>query len=117
MSYPVYKIMHVVSIVLFFSLYAVACIKAKTSTNNKREKMITGILILFIITSGMGLGARLGVLKGSWPLWIQVKMGIWFIVGVGGTIVLKRKPMQAMNFFWFSIVLLTVASFMANYKI
>ena len=75
------------------------------------------LLLLLIITGGMGLGARTGVLKGSWPLWINIKMGIWVIVGVSGHMVLKRFPQFAMKYFWGMVGLLTLASYAANYKI
>jgi len=117
MSYSVYKIMHVVSIVIFFSLYGMACVKAQKNTDHKLEKILTGVLLLIIIASGMGLGARLGVLKGGFPFWVNVKMAIWFIIGIGGTIVLKRIPHNAIKFFWFSVGLLILASYMANYKL
>lgn len=117
MSYSVYKIIHVVFIVLFFSVYAMGAVKAKSGNNPKFEKILTGIFLLLILVGGMGLGARLGVLKGSWPLWINIKMAIWLVVGIGGTVVLKRKPQLSVKFFWFSSILLVVASYMANYKI
>jgi uncharacterized membrane protein SirB2 len=117
MPYEIYKIIHVVFIVLFFSVYGMAAVKAKSGDNPKFEKMLTGIFLLLIMVGGMGLGARLGVLKGGWPLWINIKMAIWVIVGVGGTIVLKRKPQFSIKYFWFSSILLVMASYLANYKI
>ena len=42
---------------------------------DKFEKMLTGIFLLLIMVGGMGLGARLGVLKGGWPLWINIFLG------------------------------------------
>lgn len=117
MSYPVYKIMHIVSIVLFFALYAIVAVKAAKGENIKLEKILTGVFLLLIITGGMGLGARLGVMKGGWPLWLQIKLGIWFVIGASGHIILKRAPHFAMKFFWIMIGLLLVASYLANYKI
>jgi uncharacterized membrane protein SirB2 len=117
MSYPVYKIIHIVSIVLFFALYAAAAVKAKHGENFKLEKILTGVMLLLIITGGMGLGARLGVMKGGWPLWLQLKLGIWFVIGASGHMILKRAPHFAMKFFWIMIVLLVAASYLANYKI
>jgi hypothetical protein len=117
MSLEVYKIMHVVSIVLFFALYGMAAVKAKSGEKFKLETILTGIMLLLIITGGMGLGARLGVMKGGWPLWLQIKLGIWFVIGASGHMILKRAPHFAMKFFWIMIGLLFVASYLANYKI
>ncbi len=117
MSYEIYKIMHIVSIVLFFAIYGMAAVKAVKNENIKFEKIVTGVLLLLLITSGMGLGARLGVMKGGWPLWLQIKLGIWFVIGASGHMVLKRFPHFAMKFFWIMIGLLVLASYMANYKI
>ncbi len=117
MSYQVYKIIHIVSIVLFFATYAMAAVKAKSNQSFKLEKILTGVFLLLIVTGGMGLGARLGVMKGSWPLWINIKMAIWIFIGMSGHIVLKRWPQSAVKFFWAMMGLLLVASYMAGYKI
>lgn len=117
MSYQVYKIIHIVSIVLFFALYAMAAVKASKGEKFKLESILTGIMLLLIITGGMGLGARLGVMKGGFPLWLQIKLGIWFVIGASGHMILKRAPHFAIKFFWIMIGLLILASYLANYKI
>lgn len=115
MSYQIYKMMHVISIVLFFSGFAAASMSKEKS---KLWTIVTGVALLLILVSGMGLLARLGIAHvGSWPLWVQVKLGIWFIVGIGGHVVLKRFPNYSAKMYWVAIVFLGLASFMANYKI
>lgn len=115
MSYQVYKMIHIVSIVLFFSTYAVATVKPGSI---KLEKILSGIAVLLILVSGMGLVARLGIPHGEpWPLWLKVKLGIWIAIGSSGHMVLKRWPKAAGQFFWIAIALLVTASYMANYKI
>ncbi|MBD65008.1 MAG: hypothetical protein CME62_07360 [Halobacteriovoraceae bacterium] len=114
MEYGAYKIIHVVSIVLFFSIYGMA---ASRGSVKKIETIVTGILLVLILVGGFGLMARLGIPHGDWPLWIKAKFAIWFIIGATGHLVLKRFPQFAMKYFWISVGLLTLASYMANYKI
>lgn len=115
MPYPIYKMIHVVAIVLFFSAMGMASVKRERST---RGMIITGISLLLILVSGFGLIARLGIAHGSgWPLWLYVKLGIWLIVGGAGHMIMKRRPQFLGQFYWISIGLLILASYMANYKI
>lgn len=112
MSYQVYKMLHVVSIVVFFALFAVA---AYSGENTKKNKIITGIMLLLILTGGMGL--KKFAAPGSWPLWISLKMVIWLVVGTVGHVVIKRFPQYGVRTFWASIGLLVCASYLANYKL
>lgn len=115
MPYPVYKMIHVVAIVLFFSSMAMASVKRERST---RGMIITGISLVLILVSGFGLVARLGITHGAqWPLWLYVKLAIWLVVGGAGHMIMKRRPHLLGQFYWISIGLLIVASYMANYKI
>lgn len=112
MSYQFYKIIHIVSIVVFFSLFAVA---AYTGENSKKNKIITGITLFLILLGGMGL--KKFAAPGEWPLWLNIKMFIWLLVGGAGHMLVKRLPKYAVMGFWFSIVLLVLASYLANYKL
>jgi len=102
---------HIVSIVVFFALFALA---AYGNNDNKTNKIITGIMLFLILLGGFGLKARLGV--QGWPLWISVKMVVWLFVGGLGHMVVKRCPQHAIKAFWFSVGLLTLASYLANFK-
>lgn len=115
MSYQIYKMLHIVSIVIFFSSMAMSSVRKEKS---KSGMIITGLSLVFILVSGMGLVARIGIPHGvAWPLWLNIKLGIWLVVGVLGHVVMKRFPGFLNKFFWISIGLLVVASYMANYKI
>lgn len=111
MSHEVYRIMHIVSIVIFFSLFAVA---AYSGENSKRNKILTGIMLFLILVGGMGL--KKFAAPGYWPLWINIKMGIWLMVGIAGHVIIKRCPHHAVKSFWVSVGLLTLASILANYR-
>lgn len=115
MSYQVYKMMHIISIVLFFSLFALAVFGGESK---KIQKALTGVFVLVILVSGMGLVARIGIPHGAgWPIWLKVKLGIWAFIGILGHIVLKRFPKFSRHFYFTSIGLLVLASYMANYKV
>ena len=114
MSYQIYKVIHIVSIVIFFSLFAAT---AYTKTSDKKSKILTGIFLVFILVSGMGLVARIGISHGSgWPTWLYMKLAIWLVVGSAGHIIMKRFSDFGVKAFWGGIFLLTCASYLANYK-
>jgi hypothetical protein len=112
MSYPFYKMMHIISIVVFFSLFAVA---AYSQGSSKKNKMISGMMLFLVLVAGMGL--KKFAAPGEWPMWLNIKMVIWLVVGLVSSIVVKRFPKHAVKTFWFSVGLLTLASYLANYKI
>ncbi len=114
MSYQVYKMIHIVSIVIFFSLFAATAYMQKS---DKKSKILTGIFLVLILVSGMGLVARIGISHGSgWPTWLYMKLAIWFVVGTAGHVVMKRFPQIGVKTFWGGIALLVCASYLANYK-
>lgn len=116
MSYQFYKVLHVSSIMLFFVLYMSACFKDKS--NMKKEVIFTGVALVLMLVSGMGLIARLGFPHGeAWPLWVNIKLGVWFIIGISGHMVLKRFPDFRIRYFWVAFGLFVLNAVMAIYKV
>ena len=114
-SLQFYKMIHVISIVLFFATYGIAASRAQA---NKSDKILSGIFIFIILVAGMGLIKYIGISHGAaWPLWIKIKLGIWLVIAATAHMSLKRFPHLAMKIFWFYVGLLTIASYLANYKL
>lgn len=112
-SYEFYKILHLSFIALLLTGFSIQFFGVKS----KGFKILTGVSTLFVLVSGMGLMARLGIGHGTaWPLWIYVKYAIWLVIGVGSAIVVKRAPQQGSKAYVVMMALFILAAITANLK-
>ena len=119
MSYEVYKIIHLVAIVLLFSgLVGLLTIQMSGGVlAGKARSMVFlshGIGLMLLLISGFGLLARLGLTSGL-PGWIYAKLIIWFILGAAISVV-KRKGIIGWPIFISLIAIFTIAAVVAITK-
>ncbi len=112
--YEIYKTIHLTSLFLLVSGFAVAFF---TQNQMKFFRIVNGIMTLLVFVSGMGLLARIGIKHAEpWPLWVKVKVIMWFLVGVGGAIVAKRFPKFKVYAYGTMMVCVFLAIYSAIYK-
>jgi hypothetical protein len=113
-SYENYKVIHLASLFILFTGLSISFY----GIEKKHIKVLTGIGTLISLVAGMGLMARLGIGHGTeWPLWIKIKMTIWFLVAIGGAVVAKRFRRFGIPSYFVCLLLFILAAVVANYKI
>lgn len=113
-AYEIYKIIHLTSLMIFFTASAIALIGDK---NIKIFKILQGLATLFILVSGMGLLARIGITHGSpWPSWAIFKVLIWLTLALSVPIINKRWPQFKTALYWPMMMLFVLAAILAVYK-
>jgi uncharacterized membrane protein SirB2 len=118
-SYEIYKLLHVVGIVLLFSgLVALLTMKI-TNVNpegaSRRFAFLThGLGLFLLLLSGFGLLARLEMARNM-PNWAYVKIAIWLIFG-GMIALIKRRPKLGWTMYIPMLVIYMAAAYLAINK-
>ncbi len=114
MPYEVYKIIHLLMIVIMLTGFSIGFWGGKYG---KLFKILTGVGSLLILVSGMGLMARLGIGHTEpWPLWIKLKFFFWVVLSAVGPIALKRCPQKGPILYWGYLSIFTIIVYLVNYK-
>lgn len=110
MSYESYKLLHFAAIFVFL---ASASVLLLGKSPGKLWKMVTGVASLVILIAGFGLSAKGGF---GFPLWVQMKIIVWFAITGLGHVVAKRFPAQAAPAYWATLALAVLAASLAVFK-
>ncbi len=117
MSPSLYKILHILGVLLVFAALGGATLRALAGTREeapgRKLALVThGVALLLILVSGFGMLAKLGY---GFPLWVWLKLAIWLVLGAA--IALIRRMPQHATLFWFALPLLgAAAAYLAIYK-
>lgn len=97
MSYELYKVLHLLGIMLLFaSLGGLAILTLRGGEDRDvapLRKLLTighGVALMVVFVAGFGLMARIGIMKG-WPTWIYAKLALWLLLG-GSVALIRRTP-------------------------
>ncbi len=112
--YEFYKVMHLLGLILAFTGLAGVLMAGLNNPPLKKSVRLLGAIthgvgLLFLLVSGFGLAARLG-LFGGLPGWVYAKIMIWLFVGLI-MIFVKRKPQMGLTLYF----LIITAGFLAAY--
>ena len=114
-SYPVYKVLHIIAILALVSgLITLLVLPPATHAGHRRiAHVVTGLAALFALVSGFGLHARLG---GVWQGWVVTKILVWMAL-LGVLVQFRRGPAASPATPWLlALPIAAVAIFMAIYK-
>ena len=111
LSHPVYKVVHLLGILLLIGGLGALWAMAATVTDEARRgirKLLLGVhgaAMFVILLGGFGMLARLGI-SGAWPLWVWIKIVVWVLLGA--TPVLLRRAEKPISGLFFLIPALGV---------
>ena len=119
MDLSTYKILHYVSIMILFFAFGGVILGAwnaggRQFANRKLFTVLHGVGLFFLLLSGFGQMAKLGIVKG-WPTWVVVKLVLWLILG-GLLSAALRKP-SFNKYLWIILLALgTYAAYLGHLK-
>lgn len=119
MSYPLFKVLHLLGIFLLFAALGGAILRVvaggKEAPRDGAAKLagIThGLALVLLLVTGFGL---LGSLKLGFPAWAWAKLALWLVMG-GIVAVIRRAPDHAKALWWSLPILGLIAAWLAIFK-
>ena len=82
MSYAIYKLLHVVGLMLLFLGMGGMLLGARAEPDRapRRTAVLHGVGLFVMLLGGFGMMARLGI-DWPWPGWLFAKLGVWLVIG------------------------------------
>jgi hypothetical protein len=121
MPYPVYKLIHFLGLIMVVGALVAAAmhgLRGGTKADDqyrKSTRVVHGIGMFLLVLGGFGLLARIGVMHGGFPMWVNVKLVLWLLFGAAIALPYRgRGPARAVLIALPLIVLAAAAS--ALYK-
>lgn len=108
MPYEIYRLLHILGVILVFMALGAAALHAgnggtRDSNPSRRTVAIAhGVGLLVVLVAGFGMLAK--KFGGGLPGWVHPKLLIWLLLGAATTL-LARKPGSA-PVMWFLLPLL-----------
>lgn len=121
MPYEVYKVFHLLGILLLFVALGGVALHAwnggtKQGNQGRRATSVMhGLGLFLILLAGFGMLARLGIIQGGMPGWAWAKLVVWLVVG-GLFLMPYRRPNLAKPVFILLPLLGALAAVLAIYK-
>jgi len=117
MDYQIYKILHLVGMMMLFAGAGGLVLQHLQDHASDRARKLAGIThgiaLLLLLIAGFGAAAKQG-----WPLtspWMVGKMVIWLIFGLA-PLWIRKLSKQATLLWWLLFLLGAVAAYLAVYK-
>jgi hypothetical protein len=117
---PLYKLIHIVGIILIMSALGGAAVRAMIGTDGtpptrRLLAILHGIGAFLVLLGGFGMLARLGAMHGNFPGWVWVKLVIWVILAAA-LMIPRRRPTLARPLLLALPFIGGLAAYMAIYK-
>jgi hypothetical protein len=120
--YPVYKIVHILGIILLMSALGGAAVRAMVAGGEAARggpqrllAIFHGVGAFFILLGGFGMLARIGGMQGAFPGWVWAKIAVWILLGAA-LILPRRRPALARPVLFALPLLGGLAAYLAIYK-
>ncbi len=112
MSYPFYKLLHLIGVILLFTGIGAVLATTNGTTKNKLASIAHGIGMLVVFVAGFGLIARLNT--GFAPF-IIAKLFVWLSLGAL-PVLIKKRVLTGAAAWGVAIVLGASAAYLGGYK-
>ncbi len=119
MSIQLYKVIHVIGVMMVFLGYGGLIVRGLLDRDNKGLRALgsatSGVGLLLLLVSGFGMIAKYQGAYSYTEGWLIAKYIVWLLLGAG-TAVVSRKPKLGMPLWWAILLLGAVAATMGVMK-